>query len=206
MSGLDDELRLKLGRHVRELRLEQGLTLVALAERIGVSPSALSQIELGKSEPSLGTLWQLGGALKASLFDFFANERAGTVEVTRSGDRTRVEFERFRYEAIAVSPRRTIDLFVLHLEPGDAPVREVVGHPGEEAGLVLSGEMDVVVAGSAYRLGPGDGIWFQSPQPHTFAAVSDAPCVSVWADTIPEAGGEGDAWSRTLFGPERSAR
>jgi transcriptional regulator with XRE-family HTH domain len=200
VSSLDAELRRKLGRHVRQLRQDQDLTLKALAEQIGVTPSALSQIERGKSEPSLGTLWRLGGALKASLFDFFAHDHPASVDVTPAGDRTVVEFDRFRYEAIAQSSRRTIDLFVLRLEPGHGPVRDLVRHPGEEAGLVLSGRMEVVVAGQAHPLGPGDGIWFLSTEPHTFVPIGDEPCVSVWADTIPEAEGEGDVWSRSVFG------
>lgn len=200
MSSLDDELRRQLGRHVRHLRQTQDLTLKALAEQIGVSPSALSQIERGKSEPSLGTLWRLGGALKASLFDFFAHDRLASVDVTPADARTVVEFERFRYEAIAQSSRRTIDLFILRLEPGRGPVRDLVRHPGEEAGLVLSGHMEVVVAGAPHPLGPGDGIWFLSTEPHTFVTIGDEPCVSVWADTIPEAEGEGDVWSRSVFG------
>lgn len=206
MGSLDEELRRQLGRHVRQLRQAQDLTLKALAEQVGVTPSALSQIERGKSEPSLGTLWRLGGALKASLFDFFAHDHPASVDVTRAGDRTVVEFERFRYEAIARSSRRTIDLFILRLEPGDGPVRDLVRHPGEEAGLVLGGRMEVVVAGESHRLGPGDGIWFLSTEPHTFVPVGDEPCVSVWADTIPEAEGEGDVWSRSLFGADAAPR
>lgn len=190
---------------MRQLRQAQDLTLKALAEQIGVTPSALSQIERGKSEPSVGTLWRLGGALKASLFDFFAHDRLAAVDVTRADDRTVVEFERFRYEAIAQSSRRTIDLFILRLEPGHGPVRDLVRHPGEEAGLVLSGRMEVVVAGEAHPLGPGDGIWFLSTELHTFVRVGDEPCVSVWADTIPEAEGEGDVWSRSLFGAAAGA-
>jgi transcriptional regulator with XRE-family HTH domain len=210
VSSLDEELRRQLGSHVRQLRQGQDLTLKALAERVGVTPSALSQIERGKSEPSLGTLWRLGGALKASLFDFFAHDRLASVDVTPADARTTVEFERFRYEAIAQSPRRTIDLFILRLEPGRGPVRDLVRHPGEEAGLVLSGRMEVVVAGGHHPLGPGDGIWFLSTEPHTFVAVGDQPCVSVWADTIPEADGDGDVWSRSLFAsgaePDQSPR
>jgi transcriptional regulator with XRE-family HTH domain len=202
VSGLDEPLRQELGRHVRRLRQAQDLTLAALAEQVGVSPSALSQIERGKSEPSLGTLWRLGNVLQASLFDFFAHDRPAPVDVTRASERTVVEFDRLRYEAIAVSARRTIDLFVLRLEPGTGPVRDLVRHPGEEAGVVLSGRLEVLVAGESHELGPGDGIWFQSTEPHTFAPLGDAPCVSVWADTIPrEADDNADVWSRSLFDP-----
>ena len=70
MTSLDDEVRQGLGLHVRRLRQAAGLTLSALAGEVGVSASALSQIERGASEPSLGTLWRLGRGLNASLFDF----------------------------------------------------------------------------------------------------------------------------------------
>jgi transcriptional regulator with XRE-family HTH domain len=202
VSGLDEPLRQELGRHVRRLRQGQHLTLAALAEQVSISPSALSQIERGKSEPSLGTLWRLGNVLQASLFDFFSHDRPAPVDVTRRSERTVVEFDRLRYEAIAVSARRTIDLFVLRLEPGAGPVRDVVRHPGEEAGLVLSGRMEILVAGESHELGVGDGIWFESTEPHTFAPVGDTPCVSVWADTIPRAADDNDdVWSRSLFDP-----
>ncbi len=136
--------------------------------------------------------------------------------MTRAEDRTVVEFEAFRYEVMARSAQRGIDLFTLRLEPGEGPVRDPVSHAGEEAGMVVSGSMDVIVAGASYRLGPGDAIWFVSGQPHTFAAVGDEPCLSVWADTIPDhaapgggssvfdgliagTGGSGDA--RTVLAP-----
>ena len=203
MSGLDDALRRELGRHVRELRTAQGLTLAALAEQIGISASALSQIERGRSEPSLGTLWRLGGALRASLFDFFAHDRSAPFDVTPAGERTIVEFDRFRYEAIARSARRSIDLFVLRLAPGDGPVRDLVRHAGEEAGLVLEGSLEVLVGDSAHVLHEGDGIWFVSSEPHTFSNAGEGPCVSVWADTIPHSDGAGDGgedeWSHSLF-------
>ena len=54
--------------------------------------------------------------------------------MTRAGDRTVVAFDRFRYEAMARSAQRGIDLFSLRLDPGDGPIRDPVGHAGEEAG------------------------------------------------------------------------
>lgn len=186
MSSLDAETRRALGQLLRELRHREGLTLAALSEQVGVSQSALSQLESGRTEPSLGTLWKLGRALNASLFDFFAKEPAQSVDVTAQSERTVMVYERARYEAVARSGRRNLDLFFLHLQPGEGPVREPVSHAGEEVGVVLSGSMDVTVGDAAHRLGPGDGIWFISTQPHTFTVVGDDECVSVWADTLPD--------------------
>jgi transcriptional regulator with XRE-family HTH domain len=188
MTSLAPDVRVQLGRHLRELRRSADLTLAALAAEVGVTPSALSQIERGKSEPSLGTLWQLGRVLNASLFDFFAREEAPAVDVTSAAERTIVDYERLRYEAVTRSAQRHIDLFFLHLRPGDGPARDLTSHAGEESGVVLRGAMDVIVAGERHRLNPGDGIWFLSSQPHTFEAVGDEECVSVWADTVVDPG------------------
>jgi transcriptional regulator with XRE-family HTH domain len=186
VASLDEATRRELGQLLREMRTREGLTLNALSEQVGVTASALSQFETGKSEPSLGTLWKLGRALNASLFDFFAQEPARSVDVTRAVDRTTVTFDRYRYEAVARSDNRKIDLFFLHLEPGDGPVRDAVSHAGEECGVVLQGAMDVFLGDDRYRLETGDGIWFDSALMHTFAAIGDETCISVWADSVPD--------------------
>jgi transcriptional regulator with XRE-family HTH domain len=190
---LDRGVREELGRNVRELRTSQGLTLAALADLVGISPSAISQIERGATEPSLGTLWNLGKALHASLFDFFTHEQQPTVEVTRAGDRTHVEFDRFRYEVVARSTERQLDLFFLRVAAGDEVVREATAHAGEECGVVLEGSLEVIVADAHHVLGPGDGIWFLSTQPHTFRPADGQESLSVWADTIPNLRGRGSA-------------
>lgn len=184
MGSLDDTTRRALGKLLRDLRTEQGLTLSALSDQVGVSQSALSQFESGRSEPSLGTLWSLGRALNASLFDFFATEPPPPVTVTRAGERTVMQLDRARYEALTSSAQRTLDLFYLYLQPGQGPVRELASHPGEECCTVLSGCLAVTVGGETYELGPGDGIWYLSDQPHTFSVVGDEDCVSVWVDTL----------------------
>jgi transcriptional regulator with XRE-family HTH domain len=205
MVSLDADMRRELGALLRELRHREGLALTALSEQVGVTASALSQFETGKSEPSLGTLWKLGRALNASLFDFFAQQPAELVDVIRADERTVVTFDRFHYEAIARSENRKIDLFFLHLQPGDGPVRDAVAHAGEECGVVISGCMDVIVDETTYRLAVGDGIWFASGQPHTFAAVGDEECVSIWTDSVPDHADKRDRVETLFAGAGRPA-
>jgi DNA-binding Xre family transcriptional regulator len=54
---------------VRVWRQHRGLSLRSLAERAGASPSALSDIETGKSEGRLSILHRIAGALDVSLED-----------------------------------------------------------------------------------------------------------------------------------------
>ena len=54
---------LTIGRHIRQLRTDQNLTLDALSVAIGRAPSQLSVIENGKRELKLGELQKLAQAL-----------------------------------------------------------------------------------------------------------------------------------------------
>ena len=53
---------ISLGRRVRHLRKQAGLTLDDLSAAVGTAPSQLSLIENGKREPKLGLLQQLAAA------------------------------------------------------------------------------------------------------------------------------------------------
>lgn len=69
----------ELGARIRTLRVERGRSLRALAEELGISPSALSQIERGKMRPSVTRLIQIMSLLEAPLAAAFGNgKQAGT--------------------------------------------------------------------------------------------------------------------------------
>ena len=53
----------QIGERLREARQSQGLTARDVAKRIGVSPSLISQIETGRSQPSVGTLYAIATEL-----------------------------------------------------------------------------------------------------------------------------------------------
>ncbi len=56
-----------IGRRLREARTARGMSLREMARRIGVSPSFVSQVERGKANPSVGTLYAFCTELGASL-------------------------------------------------------------------------------------------------------------------------------------------
>jgi DNA-binding XRE family transcriptional regulator len=58
-----------LGSRLRALRTERAETLAGTAERAGISPQYLSEIERGRKEPSSEMIAALAGALDTSLAD-----------------------------------------------------------------------------------------------------------------------------------------
>src|SRR5919204_819225 len=61
-----------VGRRIREHRIQSNLSLRELARRLGISPSAISQIETGKSRPSGSTLYSIVTGLGMSLDELFS--------------------------------------------------------------------------------------------------------------------------------------
>lgn len=77
-----------IGDRLRAERAHRGVTVRGLAREVGVSASLISQIENGRSQPSVSTLYAITTALGISIEDLFAP--VATEPADDSGD----EFER----------------------------------------------------------------------------------------------------------------
>ncbi len=65
----------EMGERLREARRARNLSLRVLAERLGVSPSLISQIETGRANPSVSTLYAIAAELDVSLDELLFNDR-----------------------------------------------------------------------------------------------------------------------------------
>ena len=71
-------LRDDLGQRLREAREKQRIGLRELARRLGLSPSLISQIETGKSEPSINTLFAMVSELELSVNEIVFDPQQGS--------------------------------------------------------------------------------------------------------------------------------
>lgn len=62
-SAVDRQLLIQLGERLRRARLVQGITAVALAQRVGISRMTLSAVESGEPAPTMGTYLRVMSAL-----------------------------------------------------------------------------------------------------------------------------------------------
>ena len=158
-----------LGTTIREHRLSQGLTLVALAERAGLSQPFLSQVENGRATPSMESLFRIATALDTTPQALFATAaRTDAAIVARAADES---------VATIASPGESLRRLLL---PGDTPfhVVELVGvptafrdvwqHPGFEAVYVLAGPVDIELDGELTSLLTGDFVSYPATLPHRF--------------------------------------
>jgi transcriptional regulator with XRE-family HTH domain len=71
-------LRDDLGQRLREAREKKNIGLRELARRLGLSPSLISQIETGKSEPSINTLFAMVSELELSVNEIVFDPQLGS--------------------------------------------------------------------------------------------------------------------------------
>jgi transcriptional regulator with XRE-family HTH domain len=72
-------LRHDLGQRLREAREQKKIGLRELARRLGVSPSLISQIETGKTEPSINTLFSMVSELELSVNEIVFDAKSSVV-------------------------------------------------------------------------------------------------------------------------------
>jgi len=66
---------LQIGGRIRAERARRGISLRSLARSVGLSPSLISQIETGKCQPSVSTLYAITTVLGISVQDVFGESR-----------------------------------------------------------------------------------------------------------------------------------
>ncbi len=181
-----------VGRRIRDLRRTRRLSLESVATRTALSIGFLSQIERGLSSPSLRVLATIADVLGVGIASLFGaspgGDGASDSVVTRGSGRPELKLWRTGVSKQLLSPAggdNKLNLFLVHLEPGGSTGDELYTHDGEEAGLVLEGEMMLTVDAETWSLRQGDSFRFASRRPHRFSnPAEDAKAVVLWVNCV----------------------
>jgi transcriptional regulator with XRE-family HTH domain len=182
-----------LGARLKALRAEREISQKALAQKAGLAPSLVSQIESGKLTPSLHTLGRLAGALGVSIPAFFEQPPNGRIHVGRRKEQPRVRFDDSteRWEVLAAGLfHGKVRAVVSTLGPrGRAvPPERVLLLPGQMKLLyVLEGRVTLHYAGTRHQLEAGDSAYLDGGVPHTWENRGRARARTLWVMTGREA-------------------
>jgi transcriptional regulator with XRE-family HTH domain len=196
-----------VGQQLRQARLAAGMSVREMARRVDVSPSFISQIELGRTMPSVGTLYAIASELGVSLDGLMPVhpaepppgdprpaepvQVASRPFVTITETDSPVQLADCRHELKiggAVWGRLTADhdpandfLHVLYKPGGEScPEDQLIHHRGREYGYIISGRLRIQVGFAHYELGEGDSISFESMTPHRLSNPYDVNSYSIW--------------------------
>ncbi len=67
----DTEIRIEIGKKIREMRDKLGHSASRIAEELGISREAITHIETGRNNISAVSLWKLAVLFKCDVEDFF---------------------------------------------------------------------------------------------------------------------------------------
>ena len=159
---------MQLGRKIRDLRLRRGLTVQQLAEATGLSKGFVSQVENGRTSPSLSTLQHLARSLETSVA-FLVVEEDQVPYVVRRQERPHmsVNGKGSRVEVMSAQPRRNLELLQAELPPGAAMSDKRQFHDGEEVVLCVEGRVNLVCGDHVVVLEAGDSCHFDGRVPHS---------------------------------------
>jgi transcriptional regulator with XRE-family HTH domain len=159
---------MQLGSKIRDLRLRRGLTVQQLAEASHLSKGFISQVENGRTSPSLATLHDLAAALQTSA-GYLVVEEDGKLHVVRAAERPRIQSggNPSRVEVLSALPRRNLELLLAELPPGLPPGKGRHRHHAEECVLCLEGRVRLVHGEEVVVLEAGDSCHYDGRISHS---------------------------------------
>jgi transcriptional regulator with XRE-family HTH domain len=200
-----------VGDRIREARSRRGLSVRQLARDVGVSASLISQIENGRSRPSVSTLYAITQALGISVEDVFdtaaevvaapsrpvvrlpsaleALAASATTDVAlgplvRPDQREVLELDSgVTWERLGRIEGSHVDFMLVTYAPGgsSSSTSQLMRHAGDEYGYLISGHLVLTLGFVQHPLGPGDAVSFASSTPHRYRNDGEEPAVGIWA-------------------------
>ncbi len=174
-----------IGWTLQAIRESRKLSLEVLAERAGLRPQVVGQIESGALIPSLTPLIRIARALGVRLGTFLDDQENVGPVVVRAGEKRKVMHVSDKshpgtsdldfFSLAANKAGRHMEPFLIDIYPSSAQEVRPSAHEGEEFLYVFSGEVEIAYGTETYRLSAGDSIYYDSIVAHNVHCRGDRP-------------------------------
>ncbi|QTA80692.1 Cupin 2 domain-containing protein [Desulfonema limicola] len=178
-DGVDE-----IGRRLKALREEKGLSLEELAAKTGFDADILEKIETREIYPQLGTVIKLSKSLDAAFGQIISGAGDKPYSITRLRDQKAVSRSTsqkggkhiYSYKGLAPEVKgRSMEPLIVKLQ--ETPEKEVSTHDGEEFVYVLNGIVLLELGEDKFELEPGDSAYYLSNTPHWIASKSGSATI-----------------------------
>lgn len=173
-----------IGKKLKELRLQNDLTLGDLASRSELTKGFLSQVERNLTTPSIATLEDILEALGTNLSEFFHEEPE--TQIVFSTQEFFVD-EQPDYSIEWVIPnaqKNKMEPLLLTLHPHKKS-HEMVAHHGEEFGYILKGTVTLVRGNKRYKLKAQETFYLDGTKGHYLYNHGNSDAKVLWITTPP---------------------
>jgi transcriptional regulator with XRE-family HTH domain len=172
----------ELGKRIKKVRESKHLTLKNIEADAGISATHISEIERGKTSPTLGALIRIAKALSKDPSYFVEEEELGETSLVTVENRIQESLPdgAGTLERLTSSiPGGRLQGCLIRLGPDGSRHSEPHSHFGNEAVLVLSGKVSFTVGDQQHELDAGDSILYNALEPHTYGNPSKSEASSL---------------------------
>ena len=160
----------RIGAQLKAARLAARMSMAEVAEQAGLTKGFVSKLERDLANVSVASLIRLCDALGVSVGSLF---QAPKGEVVRRDVRPRINFGGSKMTEYLLTPsgEKRVQAILSDIEPGGGSGTEPYSLPADvEFVFVVTGQLDVTVAGQQITLEQGDAFTFPANAEHTFHA------------------------------------
>lgn len=169
---INNEVVLRIAQKIKQVRLQNNLTIQDVAKKANVSKGLLSKIENSRTIPSLPVFVGIIQALDISLKEFFDEMillngkdymvvRKEEYKTVSKEDRHGFHYQHILSQSI---PASTIETVLLTIDSKNSSKPTVTD--GYEFKYVISGSCDYHINDEVVSLNEGDSIYFDASKPH----------------------------------------
>jgi len=178
----------EIAEKLKAFRSANRMTLKQLASKAGCTDAFLSQLERGRTNPSIMILKRIASALGVKVVDFFLEPETQENDVVcKEGERVNIRFKQGDAKIqmlVRNIQNKRMQPFYTTIEPGGGS-KGSYSHIGEECGIVLKGILEINLNGKAYRLKKNESFYFSSQEAHGWSNPSKKKTVVIWIVSPP---------------------
>jgi transcriptional regulator with XRE-family HTH domain len=175
---------MNLGKKIKEMRNQLGLTQEELADRCELTKGYISQLENNLNSPSIATLTDILAALGSSLSVFFQEERDEKVVFSKN------EFIEKDSDGVLLNwlipnaQKNMMEPVLVELEESvETPLD--IPHEGEEFGYVLEGKIAINLGNKHHVCKKGEAFYYAANKPHSILNKGKNKAKFLWISTPP---------------------
>jgi len=180
-----DYINQQIGKRIKDLRNQKGLTQQELADRTELTKGYISQLEHGLVAPSVITLLDLIECLGTTPSDFFKETQPEQVVFSEQGFFEKIDESGNSIQWIVPTAQKNLmEPLLVQLLPHQK-LEEDTPHEGEEFGYVITGRIRLHLGERSYTVKAGESFYYAAGGVHYIENTTAKPARFIWVSTPP---------------------
>ncbi len=180
-----DLINIQIGKKIKDLRNQKGLTQQELADRTELTKGYISQLEHGLVAPSVITLFDLIECLGTTPSDFFKESEPEQVVFSEQGFFEKIDDAGNSIQWIVPTAQKNRMEPLLVLLTPHQRLETYMPHEGEEFGYVISGRIRLHLGEKTYVVKAGESFYYPADKEHYIENSTVHPARFIWVSTPP---------------------